>query len=150
MSSTRKIQIWTLATSLFVQLLLPNLATAATSGITSTTLNVQSGAGTLTISTPADALSGMQYGVIWASVQSSPNAGGISNVDRVGIRMYDPVGAVQMQPKKMLTHHWYNPSGVEYQWAVLALLAVAVLFLAVKQIILTKRLKKKSKKRSKK
>lgn len=46
----------------------------------------------MTISPPADALSLQQFGVIWAEVQGASNAGGITAVSRVGIRMYVPVG----------------------------------------------------------
>jgi hypothetical protein len=46
----------------------------------------------MTISPPADAASVQQFGVIWAEVQGTPNAAGITSVSRVGIRMYLPVG----------------------------------------------------------
>ena len=46
----------------------------------------------MTISPPVDALSLQRFGVIWAEVQGASNAGGLTAVSRVGIRMYVPVG----------------------------------------------------------
>lgn len=44
---------------------------------------------TVTIAVPKDASSGERYGVVWASVSSAPEAGGgITNVNRVGVRIY--------------------------------------------------------------
>ena len=48
---------------------------------------------TVTITVPANAPSGEQYGLIWASIKTSPNSNGVGGVSRVGIRMYDPVGS---------------------------------------------------------
>ncbi len=48
---------------------------------------------TVTISVPRDAAPGEQYGVVWAEVRSAPVAGaGVSQVSRVGIRLYVSVG----------------------------------------------------------
>jgi MYXO-CTERM domain-containing protein len=47
---------------------------------------------TVTITVPADAPPGEQYGVVWAEVTSDPAAGGITQVSRVGIRLYVSVG----------------------------------------------------------
>jgi len=48
---------------------------------------------TVTISVPADAAPGEQYGVVWAETRSAPNAGGgVTQVSRVGIRLYVHVG----------------------------------------------------------
>jgi len=46
----------------------------------------------ITFSTPADAPSIQQYGVIWAEVRGATKNTGITSVSRVGIRMYVPVG----------------------------------------------------------
>jgi len=46
----------------------------------------------VTFSVPSDAPAGEQYGVIWAATSSAGSAGNISNVNRVGIRIYAPVG----------------------------------------------------------
>lgn len=48
---------------------------------------------TVTIAVPADAAPGEQYGVVWAEASSGPtNGGGVTQVSRVGIRLYLSVG----------------------------------------------------------
>jgi hypothetical protein len=48
---------------------------------------------TVTITLPPDAAPGEQYGVVWAEVRSAPVAGGsVTQVSRVGIRLYLSVG----------------------------------------------------------
>lgn len=47
---------------------------------------------TVTISVPADAAPGEQYGVVWAQVRSEPDTSGITQISRVGIRLYVSVG----------------------------------------------------------
>ena len=51
----------------------------------------QSIAGEVTISIPTSAIPSMQFGVIWAQTTLG-TTGGVTQVNRVGIRMYDPVG----------------------------------------------------------
>lgn len=46
----------------------------------------------VSISVPADAPPGEQYGVVWAEVSSAPVAGSITQVSRVGVRQYVSVG----------------------------------------------------------
>jgi hypothetical protein len=47
----------------------------------------------VTIAVPRDAAPGERYGVVWAEVRSTPQtAGGITQVNRVGIRLYLSVG----------------------------------------------------------
>jgi hypothetical protein len=47
----------------------------------------------VTVTVPADAPPGEQYGVVWAEVRSAPTAGvGITQVSRVGVRLYVSVG----------------------------------------------------------
>ncbi len=46
----------------------------------------------VTISVPAYVASGEMYGVVWASDTGTPNSAGITSTNRVGIRMYDPIG----------------------------------------------------------
>jgi hypothetical protein len=47
----------------------------------------------VTIKVPEDASSGQQYGVLWAQVSARPAlAGGVTLVNRVGVRMYVSVG----------------------------------------------------------
>jgi hypothetical protein len=47
---------------------------------------------TVTIAVPRDAAPGEQYGVVWAEARSAPTAGGVTEVNRVGIRLYVSVG----------------------------------------------------------
>jgi hypothetical protein len=48
---------------------------------------------TVTITVPRDAAPGEQYGVVWAEARSAPKAGGgVTQVSRVGIRLYLSVG----------------------------------------------------------
>lgn len=50
-------------------------------------------ADTLTIKVPANATSGEHYAVLWAQVSSPPaTAGGVEEVNRVGVRMYVSIG----------------------------------------------------------
>ena len=46
----------------------------------------------VTISIPVDAAPGEQYGVVWAEVRSEPEASGITQISRVGIRLYVSIG----------------------------------------------------------
>ncbi|MEX0790147.1 MAG: peptidase [Actinomycetota bacterium] len=46
----------------------------------------------VSIRVPADAPPGEQYGVVWAEVSSDPGAGSITQVSRVGVRLYVSVG----------------------------------------------------------
>jgi hypothetical protein len=48
---------------------------------------------TVTVTVPNDAAPGEQYGVVWAEARSAPGAGGgVTQVNRVGIRLYIDVG----------------------------------------------------------
>jgi hypothetical protein len=47
---------------------------------------------TVTIAVPRDAAPGEQYGVVWAEARSAPTAAGVTEVNRVGIRLYVSVG----------------------------------------------------------
>ena len=48
---------------------------------------------TVTITVPSDAAPGEQYGVVWAETRSTPaNGDGVTQVSRVGIRLYISVG----------------------------------------------------------
>lgn len=46
----------------------------------------------VTITVPDDASRGERYGAIWAEVSSSPRSGGVTQVSRVGVRIYLSVG----------------------------------------------------------
>lgn len=52
----------------------------------------QSKPATVTIAVPEDAAPGERYGAVWAQVSSDPDAGGVTQVNRVGIRIYLSVG----------------------------------------------------------
>jgi hypothetical protein len=63
--------------------------------VTPGTADVPSGGkavATVRIAVPSDAAPGEQYGVVWASASSAPGAGGVTQVSRVGIRLYVSVG----------------------------------------------------------
>jgi hypothetical protein len=56
---------------------------------------------TVTINVPEDASSGMRYAVIWAEVSArarAPAAGGVTLVNRVGVRMYLSIGPGGTRP----------------------------------------------------
>jgi hypothetical protein len=56
---------------------------------------------TVTIAVPRNASPGEQYGVVWAETRSTPPAGGgITQVSRVGIRLYVSVGLGGPPPAK--------------------------------------------------
>jgi hypothetical protein len=47
----------------------------------------------VTIRVPRDAAPGERYGVVWAETRAGPDSGdGITQVNRVGIRLYLSVG----------------------------------------------------------
>jgi hypothetical protein len=64
--------------------------------ISPTTLDVKAAGrvtATVTVAIPHDAAPGERYGVVWAEVRSAPSGGaGITQVSRVGIRVYLSVG----------------------------------------------------------
>jgi hypothetical protein len=47
---------------------------------------------TVTIAVPVDAAPGERYAVVWAETRSAPPGGGVTQVNRVGIRLYVDVG----------------------------------------------------------
>jgi hypothetical protein len=46
----------------------------------------------VTITVPTDASPGERYGAVWAQLSSDPGAGGVTQVNRVGVRIYLSVG----------------------------------------------------------
>ncbi len=58
-----------------------NPATVTLGASASTTITVR-------VAVPKDAVSGEQYGVIWAQISSPAGAGGVRQINRVGVRMY--------------------------------------------------------------
>ncbi len=60
----------------------------------------------VTISVPRDAPAGQQYAVVWAETRSTPLADrGITEISRVGIRVYLSVGAGGAPPPKFVVQH---------------------------------------------
>jgi hypothetical protein len=47
---------------------------------------------TVTIAVPRDAAPGEQYGAVWAEARSAPDAAGVTQSNRVGIRLYLSIG----------------------------------------------------------
>ena len=58
---------------------------------------------TVRIAVPDKALSGEQYGVIWAQVSSPAGAGGVRQVNRVGVRMYLDVSGTRQASSFTIT-----------------------------------------------
>ncbi len=107
---------------------------------------------TVTITVPANVISGEQYGVIWASASAPVNASGIVNVSRVGIRMYDPIGAETAITSNTTTisatsHHSWT---LDFQWTAIGLLFIAVVALVARESSRSHRKRRKSNKKSKK
>ena len=50
-------------------------------------------AATVTIAVPTDATAGEQYAIVWAEVRTSADASGVTEVNRVGVRIYLSVGS---------------------------------------------------------
>jgi len=48
---------------------------------------------TVTIAVPTDATAGEQYAIVWAEVRTSAGASGVTEVNRVGVRIYLSVGS---------------------------------------------------------
>jgi hypothetical protein len=48
---------------------------------------------TVTIAVPTDATAGERYAIVWAEVRTSAGAGGVTEVNRVGVRIYLSVGS---------------------------------------------------------
>ncbi len=72
----------------------PN-AVSSWTAVTPSSAEVPGGGGfmaTVSIAVPPHASSGEQYGAVWAQVSSGPSAGGVTQVSRVGIRIYLSVG----------------------------------------------------------
>lgn len=72
---------------------------------------------TVTIAVPANASSGERYGVVWAQPPASTGSGGISVVNRVGIRVYLSVGSGPAPPIDFTINSLTaarNASGIPY------------------------------------
>ena len=112
---------------------------------------------TVTIKVPADAISGQQYGVIWAATSTSPNSNALGGISRVGIRMYDQVGdstpvgtsspTSSTSTKPMDTTGWLSEHLVGIEWIGVTLLFLAVIIIGA---ISVRRERKRAEKRRRK
>jgi len=106
----------------------------------------------VTIKVPSSAALGSNYGVVWASVSSSPNMAGVISVNRVGIRMYDPVGNESAQSTTTSSHAtpWWPEHAGEI-WAIgFALIAVILIGYLYSQTYEMKKYRKNLRKQRKK
>ena len=112
---------------------------------------------TVTIKVPAGAISGQQYGIIWAATSTSPNSNALGGVSRVGIRMYDQVGdstpvgtsspTSSTTSKSMDTTGWLADHLVGIEWIGVTLLFLAVIIIGA---ISVRRERKRAEKRRRK
>lgn len=97
----------------------------------------------VTITVPSDAVPSMQYGVIWASQNALVSKAGVAITNRVGIRMYNPVGnyslptptptATTTGTPVVVVHNksteLFGVSQMNYQWIALGIVFLLVLTL---------------------
>ena len=98
----------------------------------------------VTITVPVGAPPSQQYGVIWAAISTTSPSSGITSVNRVGVRMYDPVGnysaaSVALTQKSAPTS---QTSSGDLQWIVVILLAMGLLTFAYQHIPAVKEARK--------
>lgn len=106
---------------------------------------------TVTIKVPDVVTPGELNGLIWASIKSTPNAQGITSVNRVGIRMYTPVGAAPATSTTMSNNHpWYSSKTAIEGFGISLLLALLLLFAFFAWRKKRKKEKKKEKKKKEK
>jgi hypothetical protein len=74
----------------------------------------------VTIAVPRDAAPGERYGVVWAEVRSAPPSGGITQVNRVGVRLYLSVGPGGRPPADFTINALTTTRTAEGQPAVIA------------------------------
>jgi hypothetical protein len=104
---------------------------------------------TVTIKVPSSAKNGDQFGIVWASIKTSPNSNGIGGVSRVGIRMYTPVGdaSSSTSTSKPDMTNWFQDHATAYELGGLISLLLSITLIAA---VLVRREKKRAKKRRKK
>lgn len=108
---------------------------------------------TVTIKVPANAIAGQQYGIIWASTGTFPNANAIGGVSRVGIRMYDQIGdggpgTPSPSTSTSVDNSPYDGGHtVEFAWLGISLLLLIVIVIGA---IAVRRERKKAEKRRRK
>jgi hypothetical protein len=111
----------------------------------------------VTIKVPADAISGQQYGVIWAATSTYPNSNAIGGVSRVGIRMYDQVGDTTPEGTRSPTPSapstasnkstWVAGHMIEIEWVGISLLFLLIIIIGA---ISVRRERKRAEKRRRK
>ena len=112
---------------------------------------------TVTIKVPADAISGQQYGVIWAATSTYPNSNAIGGVSRVGIRMYNQVGDTTPEGTRSPTPStpstasnkstWVTGHMIEIEWVGISLLFLLIIIIGA---ISVRRERKRAEKRRRK
>lgn len=104
---------------------------------------------TVTIKVPAEVSPGTDFGVIWAAVASTPSASGVVSINRVGIRMYTPVGTTTTSstPPPVSSGHSHTS---EFQWLVIGILAFAVCALVYRELPFVKKQRKERRRALKK
>ena len=85
----------------------------------------------VTIDVPTPVTPSEQYGVIWAATSSSQSSTGVTSVNRVGIRMYNPVGDYTATTSTSLHTSSAGTTSVLSAGADMQWLAIAVLFVAM-------------------
>ena len=81
---------------------------------------------TVTINVPAIVTPSEAYGVIWASVSAAPGSSGITSVNRVGIRMYEPIGNYSAASSSIPSTKpsWIATHEIEIGWFAFILVAI--------------------------
>ena len=81
---------------------------------------------TVTINVPSVITPSEAFGVIWASVSAAPGASGITSVNRVGIRMYDPIGNFSATSSSTQSSQpsWVSTHSIEIGWSAFFLVAI--------------------------
>ena len=95
----------------------------------------------VTFTVPKSVHSGTQYGVIWASASSKASAGGIINVNRVGVRMYMPISgkATVIHAPARSQPSWVNSHQLQLSWALSGLLFAVPVAIGAKKILTMRR-----------
>ena len=112
---------------------------------------------TVTIKVPTGAISGQQYGIVWAATSTSPNSNALGGVSRVGIRMYNQVGestpvptstsTTSTNPASMDKTGWLADHLVGIEWIGITLLFLVVIIIGA---ISVRRERKRADKRRRK
>jgi hypothetical protein len=81
---------------------------------------------TVTINVPSAITPSESFGVIWASVSATSGGSGITSVNRVGIRMYDPIGNFSTTSSSTLSAQpsWISSHAIEIGWTSFIFIAI--------------------------